>query len=331
MPQAVDSSSDGIVCIKVPVPYMGTVNTWLLLGEPLTLIDTGFRDHEALLALERGLGEAGVRFEDLELLLATHHHIDHSGLLSELQRRSGAEVAMLEGVAGRCADPSLDAEHLERFTEQLFAAYGVPDSSPREEFWDVMSTGTEPVLATRQLRDGETLVAGGRTLRAVQRPGHTSSDTLWYDEPAQIAFCGDHLLATVSSNTELAPVDGATLLVGERPTPLIDYIQSLRETKSMTVSRLYPGHGGVIDDHAALISRRLGFHRERCAKITAILGDGAATAVDVAGRLWPAKVVREQRTLTLWEVLGHLDLLIADGTAVEYDQDGGPRLFDLRA
>jgi glyoxylase-like metal-dependent hydrolase (beta-lactamase superfamily II) len=330
MRQVEGFSSDAIVCIKVPVPYMGTVNTWLLRGEPLTLIDTGFRECSALGALERGLREAGVSVEDLELLLATHHHVDHSGLLSELQRRSGAEVAMLEGVARRCADPSLYADRLERFTERLFAVYGVPDSSPREEFWDVMSTGTEPVLANHALRHGETIVAGGRTLRALQRPGHTPGDTLWYDEHSQIAFCGDHLLGSVSSNTELAPANGANVGVGERPTPLIDYLASLLDTKSMPLSRLYPGHGGLIDDHAELISRRLAFHRDRCDKITAILGNGAASAVGVAAGLWPPQVVREQRTLTLWEVLGHLDLLIAGGAVVEYESDGGPRLFELQ-
>jgi len=71
----------------------------------------------------------------------------------------------------------------------------------------------------------------------------------------------------------------------------------------MSLSKLYPGHGDVIEDHVELISRRLVFHGERCAEITAILGEGAATAVDVAGRLWPAPIVRDQRTLTLWEVL----------------------------
>jgi glyoxylase-like metal-dependent hydrolase (beta-lactamase superfamily II) len=309
---------------------MGTVNTWLLLGEPLTLIDTGFRDPSALRALERGLSDVGVRVEDLELLVATHHHVDHSGLLAELQRRSQADVALLEGVAGTCADPSFHAHRLERFTDQLCSAYGVSASTPREEFWDVMSSGTEPVLASRRVRDGETLVAGGRTLTAVRRPGHTPSDTLWWDEAAQVAFCGDHLLGAVSSNTELGPVDGSSFRLGERPTPLIDYIASLRETKAMTLTKLYPGHGAVIDDHAELISKRLAFHRERCEKITGILANGASTAVDVAGRLWTAKVVREQRTLTLWEVLGHLDLLIAAGAAVEHKPEDGPRVFALQ-
>jgi glyoxylase-like metal-dependent hydrolase (beta-lactamase superfamily II) len=134
----------------------------------------------------------------------------------------------------------------------------------------------------------------------------------------------------VTSNTELAPVDGSDGRLGERPTPLVDYVASLRETEAMTLTKLYPGHGGVIDDHAQLISKRLAFHGERCERITEILASGVSTAVDVAARLWPADVVRDQRTLTLWEVLGHLDLLMAAGDVVEYEPDNGPRGFALR-
>jgi len=309
---------------------MGTVNTWLLRGEPLALIDTGLRDPAALQALERGLGDAGVAIEDLELLLATHHHVDHSGLLSELHSRSRAEVALLEQVADRCADPSSHARQLERFTMDLFSLYGVPRHTPREDFWDVMSNGTEPVLASRRLRSGETILAGGRTLRAVLRPGHTAGDTLWHDEASQVAFCGDHLLGKVSSNTELGPTRDQEMSVGGRPTPLIDYVGSLLDTQSMALRMLYPGHGDPIDDHVPLISKRLAFHRERCKAVMAVLADGPATAVKVAGRLWPARVVREQRTLTLWEVLGHLDLLIADGAVAEHPTGHGPRVFEAR-
>ena len=42
-------------------PHIGSVNAWLLRGDPLTLIDTGPRDDAALAALEAGLRRAGVR------------------------------------------------------------------------------------------------------------------------------------------------------------------------------------------------------------------------------------------------------------------------------
>ena len=39
--------------LLIPVPFLGTVNLWLLRGEPLTLVDTGPRSDEALWALEQ--------------------------------------------------------------------------------------------------------------------------------------------------------------------------------------------------------------------------------------------------------------------------------------
>ena len=88
-----------IVQIPLPLPYIRSVNTWLLRGEPLTLVDTGPRDDEALSALEAGLRDAGVRLEEIELIIITHHHLDHSGLAATIAARSGATVAALDRAA----------------------------------------------------------------------------------------------------------------------------------------------------------------------------------------------------------------------------------------
>src|SRR6187455_2501987 len=88
-----------IVQIPLPLPHIGSVNTWLLRGDPLTLVDTGPRDEEALAELEAGLSRAGVRVEDLELVLLTHHHVDHTGLAATIAARSGARIAALDRAA----------------------------------------------------------------------------------------------------------------------------------------------------------------------------------------------------------------------------------------
>ena len=66
------------VQIQAPLPHISSVNIWLLRGEPLTLIDTGPRSDEALTALEAGLRREGLRVEDIELVIPTHHHLDHT-------------------------------------------------------------------------------------------------------------------------------------------------------------------------------------------------------------------------------------------------------------
>ncbi|GAA3322326.1 hypothetical protein GCM10020331_041760 [Ectobacillus funiculus] len=53
----------------------------------MTLVDTGTNTAEARLALQAGLGELGYRLSDIETVIITHHHVDHSGLLNDFFRR----------------------------------------------------------------------------------------------------------------------------------------------------------------------------------------------------------------------------------------------------
>src|SRR3954471_7572326 len=99
-----------VTAIPLPLAYVGTVNAWLLRGDPVTLVDTGPRDDGALAALEAGLRRHGLRIEDLELVLATHHHLDHVGLAATIQRRSGATVAVLDLTADYAARYSAEVE-----------------------------------------------------------------------------------------------------------------------------------------------------------------------------------------------------------------------------
>ena len=75
-----------VECIQIPHRGVGSVNVWLLGGDPLTLIDTGPRNDEALAFLERSLRERGVRLEDIDLVIGTHHHLDHVAALVTILR-----------------------------------------------------------------------------------------------------------------------------------------------------------------------------------------------------------------------------------------------------
>jgi glyoxylase-like metal-dependent hydrolase (beta-lactamase superfamily II) len=312
---------EDIVQIPLPLPHIRSVNTWLLLGEPLTLLDTGPRSDEALTALEAGLDQRGLRVEDIELVLATHHHLDHAGLAATIAARSGARVAALEAVAAYGERYEERAEADRCFSLALMRHHGVPEDvvAASEGFWDYIRDTSEAFATDLRLADGDSIRAGGRELRVLARPGHSTTDTLFVDDRDGLAFVGDHLLAGVSSNTEIYPAAEPT---GTRPRARIEYLSNLRRTARLPLRRLLTGHGDPVTAHARLVRGRFADHERRCERIVSALEPGPATAYAIAGRLWSERTVREQSVLVVWEVLGHLDLLLEAGLARERVNDG---------
>jgi glyoxylase-like metal-dependent hydrolase (beta-lactamase superfamily II) len=315
------------VAIPLPLARVGSVNAWLLPGDPVTLIDTGPREDGAVAALEAGLWREGLRLEDVELLLATHHHLDHVGLAATIQRRSGATVAVLDRMADYAAGYSAEVEEDRRFARALMTHHGVPDQlvADSEELWDYIRESTEDFRADVRLADGDRVRAGGRDLRVVARPGHSTTDTLFVDDGDRIAFAGDHLLATISSNTEICSPGRAQ---DGRARSRLRYLESLARTQAMPLSTLFTGHGAPVTEHERLVDARLREHRRRCERIVALLHDGPRTAFEIARGLWPERTVLTQPLLVVWEVVGNLELLLAAGTVAERVGERGS-VFEL--
>ena len=221
---------------------------------------------------------------------------------------------------GRSYDERAEADR--RFSLALMRHHGVPEPviADNEGFWDFIRRTSEAYHADVVLPDGATIRAGGRDLRVVARPGHSTTDALLVDERERIAFVGDHLLAGISSNTEVYP---AAEPDGTRPRARVEYLDSLRRTAAMPLARLLTGHGDEVTAHATLIRRRLGEHARRCDRIVEALRGGRASAFEIATHLWPTRIVNEQPLLVVWEVLGHLDLLLDAGSVEERVTDDG--------
>jgi glyoxylase-like metal-dependent hydrolase (beta-lactamase superfamily II) len=312
--------------LEVPIPWIGSVNLWLLHGRPLTLVDTGPATDEARPALERELAGQGVAVDDIELLLITHHHLDHSGLGAWVRERSGAEIVAHKGTARWLAEYHERATDEHRFTLALMAAHGVPEEliADSKEFFDYILRAGSTFEVDRVLVDGDRVQAGGRTLRVVFRPGHSATDTLFVDDLAREAFVGDHLLATITSGAELVPTE---LPGDERRRALLEYLGNLRATAAMDLVRCYTGHGSTIEDHRGLIDERMAFHSDRLDRIAALVAAGCTTAFEIAKHLWSEETAATQPILTVWEVVGHLDILVNRGTVLEQIDGSGRHTF----
>jgi len=307
--------------LPIPTPFMvGRVNVYLIEDEPLTLVDTGPNSGKALDELEQALAAHGHKVEDLELIVITHQHIDHQGLAQILARRSGADVAALDKLVPLLEHFAEANEADDEFAEALMLRHGLsPDIAVAlRSVSRAFRAWGGSVEVTRPLNDGGVLELRDRTYQVLHRPGHSPTDTVFWDEERGELIAADHLIKHISSNPLITrPLEGGT----ERPQALVTYLESLRKTREMPVRRVLPGHGEEIDDHVALIDERFRMHERRAEKIYGLIEEEPRTAHDVAQALW-GNIAVTQAFLTLSEVLGHVDLLMNAGRVREVDRDG---------
>ena len=328
--EALDRAIDeGIHRLRIPTPFaVGRVNCYLIEDEPLTLIDTGPNSGKALDELEHQLAERGHSIEELELVILTHQHIDHLGLVEIIAARSGADVAAIDVAVPLMESFGDRAEEEDSYAASLMLRNGIPEDvvfalqSVSRSFraWGAKAKVTRPV------RDGERMALRDRTLDVQHRPGHSPSDTVFWDAERRILLAADHLIAHISSNPLITrPLDGSS----ERTQALVAYIGSLRKTRELPAEIVLSGHGDPITDHVSLIDQRFALHERRAEKLQGLITERPRTGYELAQELW-GNVAVTQAFLTLSEVIGHVDLLInagrvrevADGDLVRYESTG---------
>jgi glyoxylase-like metal-dependent hydrolase (beta-lactamase superfamily II) len=314
------AAAAGVHRLAIPTPFaVGRVNVYLIDDEPLTLVDAGPNSGTSFDELQRGIEGLGHALEEIELVILTHQHIDHLGLVSLVAARSGADVAAIDVAVPFVENYSLEADADDDFARETMLRHGIPEDvvaalqsvSRAFRAWGARAKVTVP------LRDGEALPFRDRTLHVNHRPGHSPSDTVFHDRDRRMLIAGDHLLAQVSSNPLITrPRDGSA----KRPKALVQYLASLAETREMDVNLVLPGHGDPITQPSELIDQRFALHRRRADKIQHLIEERPRSAYELAHALW-GDIAVTQAYLTLSEVLGHLDLLGGEGRAREVARD----------
>lgn len=221
----------------VPGVYMiplGVVNAYLIDTGSLTLIDTGIagsanRIVEAIRAI-------GKQPTDVEQILVTHCHADHSGSLAALKSITGVPAWM------HAADAALVREG--RASRPMRPAPGLVAGLMFRLFIRSAPTTVEPAAIDRELADGEELEVGGG-LRAIHVPGHCAG---------QLAFLWPH------HGGVLFAADAAANMLRLGPSiayeDLRDSMRSLRKLAVLDFATACFGHGKPIVQGAAEQFRR---------------------------------------------------------------------------
>jgi glyoxylase-like metal-dependent hydrolase (beta-lactamase superfamily II) len=314
------AAAAGIHRLAIPTPFaVGRVNVYLIDDDPLTLVDAGPNSGTSFDELQRGVRSLGHELEEIELVILTHQHIDHLGLVGIVASHSGAEVAAIDAAVPFVEGYSEQSAADDEFALELMLRHGIPEDVARalQSVSNAFRAWGAKANVTRVLHDGDELEFRDRTLRALFRPGHSPTDTVFHDPERRTLIAADHLIKHISSN----PLITRPRAGEQRRQALVEYLDSLEKTREMDLDLVLPGHGDPIDDHRALIDQRFQLHRRRADKLHRLISEEPRSAYELAQALW-GNIAVTQAYLTLSEVLGHTDLLLNDGRVREVERDG---------
>jgi glyoxylase-like metal-dependent hydrolase (beta-lactamase superfamily II) len=223
----------------------GVCNFYLVEeGGRLLLVDAGApRDWDLLV---RTLAALGRRLDDLEAVLVTHAHSDHTGFAERARATAGVPVWIHEADAAvaKGAKPGKNDGRNSRYLLRV-------------EFYRTLVSLTRrgalrmiPVEQLSTFGDGETLQLPGSP-RAVHAPGHTPGSAALLLERRRVLLTGD-VLAT---RNPLTGRDGPQIMPSglNRDTP--QALRSLDVLDPIPADVLLPGHGDPWTQGAAEAAR----------------------------------------------------------------------------
>ncbi|MDP7619030.1 MAG: MBL fold metallo-hydrolase, partial [Dehalococcoidia bacterium] len=96
--ETIQEVAPGVFQLKIPMPgnRLGFTLPYVVTGpDSRFMIDTGLQSKEGVDAINDQLvGQLGIQPNSIDLILLTHNHPDHTGLVQEVQTLTGARTAM---------------------------------------------------------------------------------------------------------------------------------------------------------------------------------------------------------------------------------------------
>ncbi|MEC5422326.1 MBL fold metallo-hydrolase [Virgibacillus sp. C22-A2] len=303
--------------LTIPTPFaVGDTHVYLIKGDALTLVDAGVKTKEAWESLKMQLKELGYYPNDIEQIILTHHHPDHTGLIEEFPRLNS--LVAHKNVDVWLTKNEMFFRHYEQFFKDYFITSGIPDRfhTDLDNLRAPLHFAGEGKL-TAMIDEGDSL-PGHADWQVIDTKGHAQSHLSFLRESDGLFIGGDHLLQHISPNPLIEPPLEGDI---ERPKPMLQYRANLKKCLSLGISKVLPGHGEVFSNVDEIIPFRLLKQEQRADKVHLLLKEEAQTVFQICEQIFPRQY-EKQLDLTMSETIGQLDYLEDEGLIGKVSKNG---------
>jgi glyoxylase-like metal-dependent hydrolase (beta-lactamase superfamily II)/8-oxo-dGTP pyrophosphatase MutT (NUDIX family) len=161
---------------------------------------------------------------------------------------------------------------------------------------EVAAFARKAQFVDRTIADDETIEIGGATLRALHTPGHAEDHLCFVLEQERAVFAGDVVAGF------------GTVVVGD----LHDYMSTLRRLRALDPTRIYPGHGPVVEDATAKLDEYISHRMERERQVLDALAAGLDEIPAMVKHIY-ADTPEALHIVAGRSVLSHLEKLETEG------------------
>ena len=298
-----------LYALEVPSPFPMKTVTVLVdrpapgQGGAVTLVDTAIDTPQARAGLEGALGQLGLRPGDVERVILTHHHPDHSGLAGWFEE-GGAQVFMLDREIQHGGRYWAEWDNwLPRVLTHM-REHGLPPElhAGQERFHRHVREMVRVARHLHPLHEGQTLTLAGCEWEVLWLPGHADGHLALWQPEEKLLIAGDTVLPRITPNIGLYAYS--------RPNPLGDYLTTLDRLEALAPRRALVGHYGPellgVRERAAELSAH---HHARLAALEAAVRQGPGTAYALTRQLFPHALSEPHLRFALAETLAHLEYL----------------------
>ena len=252
------------------LPPASCTNVWMPGGRRFLVIDPGSAEPGENARLLAVIGKRVAQGDAVEAIVLSHHHRDHVSGVGTIAAALGVPVLAHEKTLARI--PAL------------------PDG-----------------VATRSLRDGDTLDLDGMTLDVVHTPGHAPGHLAFFDGARRVLIACD-LVSGLSM-----------ILVGSEAGDMDTYLDALRRVAALDPKVVLPSHGPPLPGKA--LAAAIAHREQREAGIVEVLADGASRDLATIATAAYADTPQAPAFLRELQTRAHLERLVRCGR-VEKQDDG---------